>query len=423
MYGVPFFFSFGDAKMPARRDSKQTVAVLRKLAAKASIKGYSKMRKAELIAALGKQPRRTATVAKKARPVERSIAGDLDIPCPLVSKLNLDSFLAAPALTKRQLGIYTDVRHALYPFPVGSARDRAFLLRAHDLYRRTDLSLNFWDAFIEEIATHQRVRDLCSLDNDGKPLHMHIGLSTDIRLEDTWQHVVGSVARANNMRDDQVFDAAANGVVHRLAPMRELKTLFINHRRVEWWTGGGDTQRWLEKAGVQNCGPDRPWLPISFSVEQSKDTAHALFLLINRISGQAYLFEPNGSAQDWGDNSDITSYRTIVAIQALPLIRSVLRLNESEWRTTHYINDFAGGGPQSRQGVADVLLGGDTGTCQAWSILFYHLFILNPKLTPDELLQRMLAPAQKRYLSHIIGRYSMFIAKNVVEQLAKRNRK
>lgn len=412
--------------MPARRNTGPTVAALRKMAAKASIKGYSKMRKAELMAALAKrQP------ALPKAPQVRSDAKrqEIEIPCPLVSKLNLESFLAAPALTKHQLGIYGEVRHALYPYPVGSAKDRNFLLQPHDVYRSTNLSLSFWDAFIEEISTHQRVRDLCSLDEHGKPLNLHIEMSPEARnASDTWSHVVQSVAQANNITYQQVYDAVGDGVAHLLAPMPDAGFVFVNHRRADWWLGRSDTIKWLERAGIQHCDRRRPWLPISFSVGQAKGTDHALFLLINRTSGQAYLFEPNGAATADSDDSSIVHYRTVVAAQALPMIRSVLKLNESEWRTTHYINDFAvehrfGGGPQSRQGTVDELLDGDTGTCQAWSILFYHLFILHPKLTPDQLLQRMLAPAQKRYLSHIIGRYSMFIAKNVIEHVARRNRK
>jgi hypothetical protein len=86
-------------------------------------------------------------------------------------------------------------------------------------------------------------------------------------------------------------------------------------------------------------------------------------------------------------------------------------------------DSIRGQGPQGLQGNRTTLLGHEDGTCAAWAYLFYHLFILHPELEPDALLQRMLAPEQRPYLGHIIGRSSMFIAERITAKVTIRNAK
>jgi hypothetical protein len=163
----------------------------------------------------------------------------------------------------------------------------------------------------------------------------------------------------------------------------------------------------------------RPWLPVITAASFGHDNGHAMLLLINRNTGQAYFFEPNG---------EMDHRRKLYALIALPNTYRALvtygGLKPSEWRTTTFVTGTVDGfGPQAMQGPKETLLGHNDGNCLAWSTLFYHLFILHPELSPDELLERMLAPKQRMHLGTIVARYSMYMTKNVLAKAARHNAK
>ncbi|ELR17801.1 uncharacterized protein ACA1_066230 [Acanthamoeba castellanii str. Neff] len=144
-----------------------------------------------------------------------------------------------------------------------------------------------------------------------------------------------------------------------------------------------------------------------------------MLLLINRNTGQAYFFEPNGDVL-------MEHYRKLYALITLPNTYHALVTysgpKPSEWCTTTFIRDTIDGfRPQAMQGPKETLLRHNNGTCLAWTTLFYHLFILHPKLSPNELLERMLAPKQRMHLGTIVARYSMYMIDQLDDMLSDSN--
>jgi hypothetical protein len=234
--------------------------------------------------------------------------------------------------------------------------------------------------------------------------------------------IKAAYARPNNTDIQKRLDV---GNMHTLVPPSQIFTVMHIRPYGKAVHRAPITQRWFEYSGIGKSGPDRPWLPISLNVYYGLGTDHAMFLLLNRATGHAYLFEPGGL--------DDRSSRVIYAFVGLPNLYRTLVANggllPSEWRTTTFVTDVPvmysvfGRGPQGQQGERTSLLGAGDGTCAAWSFLFYHLFILHPELDPNAVLKRMLAPELRPYLGQIIGRYSMFIAKNIVAKITRHNAK
>jgi hypothetical protein len=168
-----------------------TVKELRARAKEAGVGIPAKARKADIIWALDappppakkrlakrtSRPQQPSVAASRPKKPERQPASDgIEIPCPNFDKPQIEAFLNAPRLTHQQLGIFAGVSHALYPHPVGSPADREFLAQSKDLYRR--YHSYFWSDFITEIASHERVRDLCSVDDRGRPVTLIVRVGT-----------------------------------------------------------------------------------------------------------------------------------------------------------------------------------------------------------------------------------------------------
>jgi hypothetical protein len=275
------------------------------------------------------------------------------------------------------------------------------------------------------------VRDLCSVNSYGRPLTLNVERGIWNRLVNGFtmsdDEILAAFARANNTDVANIQQRVMDGVMHTLRQppgmFRVNTTQLINDGPFHTTSKEGS---WLKSLGVVQCGTERPWLPIAVSVGYTRMDSHALFLLINRGTGHAYLFESNGF-----DPDNEGAFRVTHALIALSAIYEHLissgNLTLSEWRTTSFVTDMMSGdsirgqGPQGLQGDKTTLLGHEGGTCAAWAYLFYHLFILHPELEQDALLQRMLAPEQGPYHGHIIGRYSMFIAERITAKLTIRN--
>jgi hypothetical protein len=251
-----------------------------------------------------------------------------------------------------------------------------------------------------------------------------VGVSRNARMSPTKQiaDMNEAYAEANGLTVMMLRKRVINhgGKIHALKPPPGY--FKITHRKEAGGSSVPISERWMRSSGIGRCGDDRPWLPISVGVHLAEGARHAMFVLINRGTGHAYLFEPNGAYAQ-------TARRFAYALGLLPPLYQLLMteggMSPSEWRTTTFVTDNPlsgdsyGIGPQGRQGVPTQLLDHASGTCAAWSILFYHLFILNPMLEPDDILKHMLDPKQRQYLGHIIGRYSMFVAKNVLNKLQR----
>ncbi|ELR17803.1 Rho termination factor domain containing protein [Acanthamoeba castellanii str. Neff] len=455
----------------------KTVTELRKLASAARIAGYSRMRKADLIAALApaKAPiRKPATAAKpltiaqlrakakqmniaippkalkadiirllEAKPrrlAKRTNAGsraaappkpvaeqptrpppplpgtkavrlellrlgwrsygrsDIHVPCPNAKKPQLEAFLATPRLTDQQLGIFASVSHSLYLYEVGSAKDRRFLSQ-HELHG-TSLQYFYWSDFTSVLATHERVRDLCSVNPYGRPLTLNVERGIWNRLVNGFtmsdDEILAAFARANNTDIANIRQRVMDGVMHTL---RQPPGMFRVNTAQLFSDGPFHTTSkegsWLKSHGIVKCGTKRPWLPIAVGVGYTRMDSHALFLLINRGTGHAYLFESNGF-----DPDNEGAFRVTHALIALSAIYEHLvssgNLTPSEWRTTSLVTDMVSGdsirgqGPQGLQGNRTTLLGHED---------------------------------QRPYLGHIIGRYSMFIAKRITAKVTIRNAK
>lgn len=414
-----------------------TVKELRTRAKQAGVAVPAKARKADIIRALYAQPakKRLAKRTSRPQPAALPVASPqpervgkhgpettIEIPCPNFNKPQIEAFLSAPRLTHQQLGIFAGVSHALYPHPVGSLADREFLAQNKSLYKRHHG--NFWSDFIAEIANHERVRDLCSVDDRGRPMALVVGVSRNARMSPTKQiaDMNEANAEANGLTVEMLRKRVINhwGKIHALKPPPGY--FKITHRKEAGGSSVPISERWMRSSGIGRCGDDRPWLPISVGVHLAEGARHAMFVLINRGTGHTYLFEPNGAYAQ-------TARRFAYALGLLPPLYQLLMteggMSPSEWRTTTFVTDNPlsgdsyGIGPQGRQGVPTQLLDHASGTCAAWSILFYHLFILNHMLEPDDILKHMLDPKQRQYLGHIIGRYSMFVAKNVLNKLQR----
>jgi hypothetical protein len=72
-----------------------------------------------------------------------------------------------------------------------------------------------------------------------------------------------------------------------------------------------------------------------------------------------------------------------------------------------------GAGPQIQQNRhGNIVLENHAGTCVTWSQLFFHLFIINPQLSPEQVIQAMLEKGLLPQLGMIVSRYAMWLAES-----------
>jgi hypothetical protein len=405
-------------KMPAKRPAgnlqSMTVATLKAIAKKRGLKGYTQLRKAQLVQLLSgkqsapapikrsritkpvppiKQPRRLAK-----RTVKRKDLAMVEPPCPVVqTKMNIEQFLSQSAYTPARLGIFNGVRDLIYPYPVGSDKDRKFLSNDYDWVNNPVHEVNWWPEFIREIVTHEKIRDLCSLDPAGRPIAIDVMSANDQlfyqqgrTIHVVAENMLSNVAVANRVSPEMLVDMISKGELGQLIPAFNVKL----------WT-----LRWGAEAAQHNCGTDKPWLPVLLSIKTGYDEAHRTMLLINTSTRVAYYFDPNGSSR----------FAQSMASFAVPAIKRFLYERKffndgDQLQQVFMVASPEAIGPQAVQ-HSGTLLGGDDGTCATWTQLFYHLFILNPHLTPQEVLDEMLDTLGPVPLTIVIGRYSMWLAK------------
>jgi hypothetical protein len=201
-------------------------------------------------------------------------------------------------LTDQQLGIFASVSHSLYPYEVGSAKDRTFLSQ-YELHG-TSLQYLYWSDFTSVLATHERVRDLCSVNPYGRPLTLNVERGIWNRLVNGFtmsdDEILAAFARANNTDIANIRQRVMDGVMHTL---RQPPGMFRVNTTQLFSDGPFHTTSkegsWLKSHGIVKCGTERPWLPIAVGVGYTRMDSHAMFLLINRGTGHAYLPNNEGA--------------------------------------------------------------------------------------------------------------------------------
>jgi len=76
-------------------------------------------------------------------------------------------------------------------------------------------------------------------------------------------------------------------------------------------------------------------------------------------------------------------------------------------------------GPQRIEAKAPTLPGEIHGYCQAWSLMFLHLRLLNPDIPNGQIVQQMTATKNAEHLREMIRNYAGFVAEQTQRTLAK----
>jgi hypothetical protein len=355
----------------------------------------------------------------------------MEVPCPKVYQnlIGRQKYLSA-----EQLGIYDAVRDCIYPYPQGSTKDKEFLSRPTYFLSNSDHILHYNVLLLERILAAPNVRDVCLVD----PKHHEI-LSIGTRVpaidekedfEDVLRRLMKDTAEVIELTPPRAVSIQAladQEMLHIIPPQAVFErtgakgVAMLGHERFE------RARQWLTKGNGPAVHCDKttkPWLPVLIN-SVFGTWGHATVLLLNRSTGVAYYFEPNGNCgtTDKARSSeeayeryvdDVASPCTAIALASVPLTYNYLTrggMPEEEWTKTRFVHLPGELGPQHLQEkrgsrVLDLF----EGTCSVWSHLFIHLFLLHPELEPEELLKRMLASEQRPYLGTIISRYGMFLA-------------
>lgn len=385
------------------------------------IKGLSKSERTGVAGELGVPAKSSDRTLEAAVDKLRKNGERTDLPCPNI----FGNFIARQKpLTKAQLGVYAGVKDCLYPYAHGSAEDRRFLAGDEDSYIKPKNVVAYNTELIRRLADQESVKRMCFVDpvrHEMLMLKAHVTVDENIDigsmegLVETLKAFPARVAREAHVDVHAIVQALQSGVIHNLNTSH-LKG--IVQVAVDDGERGKRTMAWVARKEL--CDKDeKPWLPILLG-SWFGEWGHVTVLLLNRRTGVAYYFEPNGGcgARDGTDLEDTIDQNTLclgVALATIPLARSILKGNmqmpNDEWTATRVVTLPGELGPQIRQSQGGGrLLGNRDGTCSVWSHLFIHLFMLHPELEPDELMARMLAPAQRPHLATIISRYSMFLA-------------
>jgi hypothetical protein len=365
--------------------------------------------------------------AISARLKAQGLEVNVDVPCPVA----FANVIARQApLTRTELGIYAGVRDNLYPYPFGSDQDKQFLNQGERAVGLVVNQMMFNWELMGRLLRSPGVRDICrtgsgltdevlTIDSDVK------AKPGEIDSEQNMVRVVLEAARYMNKHPVALMTMADTEMIHMI-PMAALGD------NVELLDGFGKSRaerqnKWMESGGpTVHCDKHtQPWLPV-FVGSFIGDAGHATILLLNRASGVAYYFDPNGYCTTPRDiMNDENAYKEYAsdaqnvkclarALITVPVIYDILlgkaRMAPEDWTRTRFVNLPGEAGPQAAQRDNNAKLLGDYGgTCSVWSHLFVHLFLLNPQLDPEEVLRRMLLPEQRPFLATIISRYSMFL--------------
>ncbi|BBI30330.1 hypothetical protein QKT49_gp433 [Acanthamoeba castellanii medusavirus] len=321
-------------------------------------------------------------------------------PCPLVERMNRDELAALPLPAPGSLGIYEDVRHLLFPYAVGTAADKEFLSRSFDWTNTIALEHGWWHIFLQEVSEHAKTAHICSLDSLGRPLAVYVEMDHPLR-EDT----DNTKAYAAILQDV----IALNGRHTLKENMALLKP--SKHATARW--GPHD---WLHQVdGRTECTAEKPWMPVVVSQHASRGEGHRTLLLINRFTGIAYYFEPNG------DSGDEAWLAFVVPTVRTFLVNQGVIDAEKDMRRVVVLDRPGPQVQQNRHG--NLVLENNAGTCVIWSQLFFHLFIINPQFPPEQIIEAMLKKEQLPQLGMVVSRYAMWLAESSEKNInATRNK-
>ncbi|QPB44362.1 hypothetical protein [Medusavirus stheno T3] len=320
----------------------------------------------------------------------------LTVPCPVAERMNRDKLAALPLPEPGSLGIYEGVRHLLFPYAIGSDADREFLSRSFDWTNTTALEYGWWHVFLQEVAAHAKTTHICSLDSLGRPLAVYVETAEDHRLR---KSADTSEAYAEMLRD--VIKLNGEGTT----PKENMAFL----KPWPYATARWGPHNWLHQVdGRTECTAEKPWMPVVVSQHPARDEGHRTLLLINRSTGVAYYFEPNG------DGNEAELAFVVPTVRAF-LVRQGTIDAERDMRHVVVLQspEHPGAGPQIQQNRhGNIVLEDHAGTCVIWSQLFFHLFIINPQLSPEQIIQAMLERGLLSQLGMIVSRYAMWLAES-----------